>query len=221
MTGERVTGMRLQDVHAELEETLRTAAAALRRGDVPFMLGGSMASWARGGPLSRKDVDFYVKPADAERALGLLVDAGMRGEHPPEQWLLKAFNGDVLVDLIFEPLEGKVTDERIAAAEWMPVLAVWMRVASLEDILVGRLLALSEQRLDLAGPVEIARSLRERIDWSDVRHRTDGSAPAAAFFALLEGLGVIATPDRSHTVRNPAATPPTGGRRVSGHARRA
>jgi hypothetical protein len=35
---------------AELEATLKKAAAALREADVPFLLGGSLASWARGGP---------------------------------------------------------------------------------------------------------------------------------------------------------------------------
>jgi ribonuclease BN (tRNA processing enzyme) len=185
----------LEDVRGECEETLRVAAATLRRGDVPFVLGGSMASWARGGPLSHKDVDLFVKPVDAERALGLLATEGMRTEQPPEQWLFKAWNGHVLVDLIFEPIEGPVTDERIAAAEWLPVLGVWMHVASLEDVLVGRLLASSEQRLDFAGPVEIARALRERIDWAQVRRRTSESACAGGFFALLEGLGVISGDD--------------------------
>ena len=44
-----------------------------------------------------------VKPEDAERALQALVDAGMKAEHPPEGWLYKAWDGEVLVDLIFEP----------------------------------------------------------------------------------------------------------------------
>jgi hypothetical protein len=187
--------MALRDMHGELEATLRAAAAALQQGNVPFILGGSMASWARGGPLSRKDIDVYVKAEDAERALELLTGAGMQTERPPEQWLFKAWSGEVLVDLIFDPLDGPITDERIAAAEWMPVLALWMRVAPLEDVLVGRLLALPEQQLDFTGLVEIARALRERIDWTEVRARTDGSPCANAYFALLESAGVIAAPE--------------------------
>jgi Nucleotidyl transferase of unknown function (DUF2204) len=202
--------VQLQAIHGQLEATLRLAAATLRCCEVPFMLGGSMASWARGGPLSRKDIDLYVKPEDAERALEALVGAGMQAELPAEQWLLKARHEDVLVDLIFDPLEAAVTDERIASADWMPVLSVWMRVVPLEDVLVGRLLALSEQRLEFGGLVEIARALRERIDWSNVRSRTDGSACAAAFFALLEGLGVI-EPLGRRSASGDAAPPGTCG----------
>jgi hypothetical protein len=72
--------VQLQAIHGQLEATLRLAAATLRRCEVSFMLGGSMASWARGGPLSRKDIDLYVKPEDAERTLEALVGAGMRAE---------------------------------------------------------------------------------------------------------------------------------------------
>jgi hypothetical protein len=154
-----------------------------------------MASWARGGPPLDKDIDLYVKPGHAERALALLVDAGMRPERPPEQWLLKAWSSDVLVDLIFEPVEGPVSDESISAADWIHVAGVWMRVAPIEDVLVGRLLALSEQQLDFHGLVGMGRALRERVDWAQVRARTDRSPCARAYLALLEGLGVIGAPD--------------------------
>ena len=64
-------------------ETLKKATAALRDAEVPFMVGGSLASWARGGPEPQHDLDIMVKPVDAERALEVLVDAGMRPERPP------------------------------------------------------------------------------------------------------------------------------------------
>jgi len=45
----------------------------------------------------------------------------MRPERPPEEWLLKAWDGDVLVDVIFETVEGEVTDEHIARGEELTV----------------------------------------------------------------------------------------------------
>src|SRR3954454_18458181 len=83
--------------------TFKRASAALRDAEVRFMLGGGLAAWARGGPITQNDLDLVVDPRDAERALAVLEQAGMRTERPPEEWLLKAHDGDVLVDLIFEP----------------------------------------------------------------------------------------------------------------------
>jgi hypothetical protein len=62
---------------------------------------------------------------------------------------------------------------------------------ALEDVMVTKLLALGETHLDFAGPLGVARSLREQIDWADVRRRTDGSPYARAFFTLAEELGVV------------------------------
>jgi hypothetical protein len=83
---------------SDLEATLKKTAGALRQANVPFLLGGSLASWARGGPESRHDLDLMIKHEDAERALSALEAAGMRAETPPEEWLVKAWDGDVLVD---------------------------------------------------------------------------------------------------------------------------
>jgi len=53
---------------------MKRAAAALRDADIPSMLGGGLAAWARGGPRSDNDVDFFVR--EAERALEALVEFG-------------------------------------------------------------------------------------------------------------------------------------------------
>ena len=65
-----------------MEASLKKAAAALREAGIPFLLGGSLASWARGGPETTHDLDFMIKPEDAERALEVLCDAGMTRRAP-------------------------------------------------------------------------------------------------------------------------------------------
>src|ERR687883_1584310 len=173
-----------------LVETARKAGGVLRDAGVPHALGGGLAAWVRGGPKTEHDVDFLVKPEDAEAALEALAAAGMRTERPLEDWLLKAYDGDRLIDLIFSPASGDVTDELLERADELEVLALRMRVARLEDVLVTKLLALTEQEPEFGGALEIARSLREQIDWEEVRERTAGSPFAAAFFTLVEELGV-------------------------------
>ena len=174
----------------ELVETMKRAAGVLREAEIPFLLGGGLACWARGGPETDHDVDFLVKPDDAARALDVLASAGMRPERPPEGWLYKAWEDGMFVDLIFETSEGPVTDGHFDRGEDLEVYAVRMRVASLEDILVTKLLALNEMDLDYGPVVEISRSLREQIDWAHVRERTKQSPYAKAFFTLLSELRI-------------------------------
>lgn len=175
----------------EIKESLKRAAGALREAGVPFLLGGGLAVWARGGPATGHDLDLMVRPEDAERALETLAKAGMRPEKPPEGWLYKAWDGDVLVDLIFEPVGEPVDDGLFERAEELEVNAVSMLVMGLDDVLVAKLKALDEHELDYERPLEFARALREQIDWANVRRRTDGSPYARAFFTMVEELGVV------------------------------
>src|SRR5262245_39832995 len=152
---------------SDLEDALKASAAALRAADVPFLLGGSLASWARGGPETRHDLDLVIKPEDTERALAALVEAGMRAEDPPEEWLVKAWHGETLVDLIFSPKGIPVDDHLIGRGEVMSVLGMEMRVMALEDVLVTKLMALNEHSLRYESLLPIARALREQVDWDD------------------------------------------------------
>ena len=179
----------------ELIESMKRSAATLRDADVPYMLGGGLAAWARGGPPTEHDVDFFVRPEDAERALSALVEAGMRPERPPEGWLLKAWDGNTLIDLIHSPAGGIVDDGYFDRVEEMEVAAQRLPVASLGDVLTTKLMALNEQEPDLSSVLELARSLREQIDWDFVRSQTAASPFARAFFTLVEELGVVEPPE--------------------------
>jgi hypothetical protein len=182
---------------SDLEASLKRAAAALRGAEIPFLLGGSLASWARGGPETRHDLDLMIKPQDAERAVETLTAIGMRFEDPPEEWLVKAWDGDVLIDLIFSPKGIPMDDEAMSRGEVRSVLGMEMRVMALEDVLVTKLMALSEHALRYESLLAIARALREQIDWDDVRTRTSESPFARAYFVMLEGLGVVVEAKRT------------------------
>ena len=182
--------MRHSEAFETLVDTLKVAVATLRDRGIPFMLGGSLAAWARGGPEPQNDLDLMVKPEDADAALQALAEAGMRTERPPEEWLYKAWNGSVLVDLIFRPSGLELTDDVLARAEMISVVAVSTPVMALEDALVTMLCALDEHRLDYSALVAIARALREQIDWPTLRARTTSSPYAEPFFTLVESLGI-------------------------------
>jgi putative nucleotidyltransferase-like protein len=187
----------------DIEATLKRSAAALKEADVPFVLGGSLAVFARGGPESCSDLDLIVKPEDAERALDVLLALGMRQEHPPEDWLLKAWDADVLVDLIFAPVGLRVDDRLFETADRMNVVSIHMPVMRLEDVFATKLMSLNDHYLDYAGLLKLVRAVREQIDWDEVRARTRSSPYARAFFALLEELDIV-------PARHPAAASEAG-----------
>ena len=64
-------------------------------------------------------------------------------------------------------------------------------MASIDDVLVTKLLAITEQEPDYRAILEVARALREQVDWNEVESRTSHSPFARAFFTLGEGLSII------------------------------
>jgi predicted nucleotidyltransferase len=77
--------VRHRDAFNALIDTMKVVVAVLRDAGVQFMLGGSMAAWARGGPEPDNDLDLMVKPDHAQAALEALEAAGMRIETPPDR----------------------------------------------------------------------------------------------------------------------------------------
>jgi Nucleotidyl transferase of unknown function (DUF2204) len=184
----------------ELIEAMKAAAGILQQSEIPFVLGGGLSAWARGGPKSEHDVDFLVKPENADDALAAFEAAGWKTQRPPEGWLYKVWHENgALVDLIFNPASGPITDEIIERAPVCEVMALRINVSMLEDVMTAKLMAMTEQEPDYSALLEWARALREQIDWDVVRSRTEASPFAKAFFTLVESLGVV----------EPAAADPT------------
>jgi len=176
----------------EITATLRRSVGALQEADVPFMLGGSLAFWARGAPPSRNDVDLMVPAEHADRAVAALAALGMQVARVPESWLRKVWDADVMVDLITSLLgSGEVTEEWIARAERLRVVGITMPVVSLEAVMSAKLLSLSDHELDYGPTVSMARALREQIDWDAVRRTVDESPYGRAFFSLLRELEIL------------------------------
>jgi len=171
--------------------SLKKCTAALRDSGIPFLVGGSAAFWARGGPQYVEDLDYVVKPEDAERALEALVDAGLEATPTPEEWLMKASDGDTEIDIIFDPTGFSIDDDVLARGDDLDVLGMSMPIMALEDIFTTKLLSLKEHYLDYEGILPFARALREQVDWDEVRERTSESPFAKAFFVLLDELGIV------------------------------
>jgi hypothetical protein len=97
-----------------------------------------------------------------------------------------------MIDVIFCPTTGPVDDALLERADVVEVHAIHVPVLSPTDVLASKLLALREHNLDYAPMLEIARSLREQIEWDELRERTSESPYAKPFFTLVEELGLAA-----------------------------
>ncbi len=173
-------------------EALKRVAVALKQADVPFALAGSYAAYARGGPQPSHDVDFYVSCEDLQRARRVLRDAGLRLADPPEDWLTKVFDGEVMVDLIHSPNGRPVGREMLERCTLLDVDSVVMPVLDATDLLAHKLHAMTEHYCDYAGLFPMVRALREQIDWGRARAETAGNVFADAFFLLAERLRLVA-----------------------------
>jgi hypothetical protein len=174
-----------------LRDAMKKVAVALKDANVPFALSGGYASWARGGPEPTHDVDFVLLEDDVSHALEALANAGLRVVEPPEDWLVKVYDGDCLVDLIFRPSDRPVTRAQLAGADEMRVDSVRMPVQSATDLLAAKVLALTEHYCDFGRLFPHARALREQVDWPALRRAVERSPFARAFLSLCDDLGLI------------------------------
>ncbi|MGW4026861.1 nucleotidyltransferase family protein [Streptomyces sp. NPDC005009] len=181
-----------RDRNQAILEAAKQVGAVLKRGGHLFALAGSVAVHAHGGSGNlQHDVDFCVRPEDAEPVAATLREAGLTVYTPPEDWLIKATCFGQDVDIIFELAHRPVSTEMLRRAQELPVESVRMPVLAPTDLLTGLLAAFSEHHCDFGAVLPIARALREKVDWERVRSDCGDEPMPAAFFFLLERLNVI------------------------------
>ena len=174
-----------------LVDTLKRAATVLRQAGIPFALAGGGAAYARGAAPPMHDIDFVIMEKDVDKAAEAYAAAGMPVERPPEGWLIKTFNGDHMIDLIYSLAGQPVTWQLLDRAEELSVAAMPMPVLGATDLVLSWLESFSEHHADFAGTLTCVRPMREQVDWEEVRARTKDSPFARAFLVLLEGLDIL------------------------------
>lgn len=179
-----------QDDLDPMRESLKRVATTLKAGPVDFALCGGWALWARGGPEPSHDVDFLIAEADAERCATILRAAGFTVEQPPEDWLFKVFDGDVMIDVLHRMGGESATALELAPAELIEVLSVQMPVMTATDVILSKLSALRVHYCDFGPQLMAARSVREQLDWARLERELAANDFAAAFLFLAHRLGI-------------------------------
>jgi predicted nucleotidyltransferase len=124
---------------------LRDAGAALERAGVAYLVIGGVAGAAYGRPLRTLDIDFFVRPDQAHRALEALEGAGFETQLTAPHWLFKACRAGVVVDVIFcSSGDIYLDDEMLERARVREFRGVRLPLIAPEDLFVLKALAHSE-----------------------------------------------------------------------------
>lgn len=92
---------------------LLSTIQTLEKEGIPYALIGGIAGKELGRPRVTHDIDIFVRPDDADRALAALEDKGFKTEKRDPAWLYKAWNDGILVDIIFKSSGDIYFDEEI------------------------------------------------------------------------------------------------------------
>ena len=129
-----------------LLDVLGQASKALEADDVPFVLIGGIPSAVYGRPRATHDIDIFVKPEDADRALQALDGAGFETKKEEDEWLYKAMKDKVLIDVIFRA-EGNfyLDDEMVERARETDFKGQRVKLVPPEDLLIMKAVSHEEE----------------------------------------------------------------------------
>jgi len=153
----------------ESQELLfREVLAWLEEEQLPFAVSGAVALQQHTGICRfTKDLDIFVAPVDANRALRILARHGFRCEVEDPVWLAKAWRDGFFVDIITGMSNGAITvdGEWIRRSHAATVIGVKTRVLAPEELIASKLFITRRERFDGADIVHVIYALRGRLDW--------------------------------------------------------
>jgi hypothetical protein len=156
----------------QLETVLRDCLTRLDDAGISYAIMGGLAVTTLSRPRWTHDIDIFLRPRDAARALKVLADAGYEIERYDHEWLFKAFRDDVTIDLIFQSSGNIYFDDEVERRRVQrEFLGVSMPMVSPEDLLVIKSAADSELNhyhwFDALGLM-----VRQDLDWDYVLERS-------------------------------------------------
>ncbi len=160
----------------ESETFFTTALGALRRGHVPFMIGGAYAMRAHAGIFrDTKDLDVFCCRKNVRRVLTVLDALGCRFERTHPTWLVKASSGTAMIDVIFSSGNGRCRVDEIwhRHARETAVLGVSVKVIPPEEMIWSKAYVQDRFRFDGADIAHLIRRQGRRLDWHRLLDRMD------------------------------------------------
>ncbi len=187
--GEEPTPEMITEVLAEVIEALEGAG-------VPHLLMGGAGAQTFARPRQTDDIDVFVEPGDARRALDVLEAAGFCTEETFPSWLYKATRNGVLVDVIFRSSGGVYLDpEMLARGQRRDYRGTDALLMSPEDLLVVKAMAATEETPHHWYDA-LALIARRDLDWDYVLVRSRvGPRRVLSLLLYAESIDLAVPPD--------------------------
>jgi len=153
------------------ELLFREVLARLEEERLPFAVSGAVALQQHTGICRfTKDLDIFVAPPDANRALRILAKEGFHCEVDDPVWLAKAWRDGFFVDIITGMSNGAITvdGDWIRRSHAATVLGVRTRVLAPEELIASKLFITRRERFDGADIVHVIYSLGGDVDWQRI-----------------------------------------------------
>lgn len=129
----------------QFREVLAEAIRICEESDVPYLVGGSLASTTWGRPSRTGDIDLLIDPRSAKPLLKLFDEAEYETEETYPQWLFKARKKGITVDLIFEMAGPMYLEpQMIERSSVEEIMGTKVRLISPEDYVLSQAMALKE-----------------------------------------------------------------------------
>jgi hypothetical protein len=152
----------------EQRRLFREVLELMNRSGLPYVVSGAFALHAHTGIWrDTKDLDIFITPENAERALQHLAAAGFDCEVRDPVWLAKAHRADFYVDLITGMSNGVITvdDSWIERGRVEIIMDVSSRVLAAEELIASKLFVTRRERFDGADIAHVIHGTRGNLEW--------------------------------------------------------
>jgi hypothetical protein len=165
------------------------AIQGMRDAGIPFLLGGAFGLAAYTGRWrNTKDLDFFVRPRDRERAVDRLTELGFTDYYPrlayDRGWIYRAIRSEVIVDVIWATPNRRteVDEDWFKHARQIVLRQEPVDVLPAEELAWIKLYVLQRDRCDWPDVINLLYATSASLDWGRLVDRLGDDLP------LLQGL---------------------------------
>ena len=162
----------------------RFAIRALRSANIPFVLAGGFAlATYTGRWRDTKDIDFYVNPQDAPKAVSALTEAGFNDYFKTlpydRKWIYRSVRENIIVDIIWAMANQRAQVDHLwfDRAGSVSIRGEQLRVIPMEELCWCKLYIMQRDHCDWTDLFNLLYAQGPAFDWSHLLKRLENDAP--------------------------------------------